>query len=299
MSIYGKNTVGASGWVQIEARRRGVAFDLLAEETALKISAYLRSVGSATNGIRATIYSRTDGSQVAMSAVLAGFTDTVGQWRDFSFTGTLPAGQYWLTVFCDFISGGGNSCEIAYDAVAVPPDPNQESWFNDGTVWPAQTANVTGQDDSDYLHDQAVSIYLQTSAGASPAVLSAGTPSGTIGTQTTATIGATTDQNSGNFYAVVDSAANLVGVTATQIKAGQRASGAAALAFGDVAVSTTSPSVGVTGLVANTAYAYAAIQNNANGDSNILTGTFTTASATAASGGPGGVRARVATLMMT
>lgn len=116
-------------------------------------------------------------------------------------------------------------------------------------------------------------------SGGSPATLSSPTPSGTIGTQTTATIGATTDQTSGTFYTVVDSGANLSGVTATQVKAGQKASGATALASGNSAVSTVAPSAGVTGLTANTAYAYASVQNNANGDSNVVTGTFTTAAA--------------------
>lgn len=110
-----------------------------------------------------------------------------------------------------------------------------------------------------------------------PGVLSSATPSGTLGTSTTATIGATTDQTTGTFYAVVDSAANLVGVTATQIKAGQKASGAAALAANSAAVSTTTPSAGVTGLTASTGYSYAAVQNNTNGDTNVVTGTFTTA----------------------
>lgn len=136
-------------------------------------------------------------------------------------------------------------------------------------------------------------------SGGAAAALSAGTPSGTIGTQTTATIGATTDQATGNFYVVVDSSANLAGVTATQIKAGQHAGGTAALASGDVAVSTTSPSVGVAGLLAGTSYAYAAIQNNANGDSNIVTGTFTTASAGAVSGLGRLSGYRIATLMMS
>lgn len=131
------------------------------------------------------------------------------------------------------------------------------------------------------------------------AVLSSPTPSGTIGTQTTATIGATTNQATGNFYVVVDTSGNLAGVTASQIKAGQNAGGGAAFKSGDVAVSGANPSVGVTGLVASTSYAYAAIQNNANGDSNIVTGTFTTASAVAASSTPGGMRSRIATLMMT
>ncbi len=131
------------------------------------------------------------------------------------------------------------------------------------------------------------------------ATLSLATPSGTLGTQTTATIGATTNQTSGTFYAVVDTAGNLAGVTASQIKAGQNAGGGAAFKSGDVAVSTTTPSIGVTGLVASTLYSYAAIQNNANGDTNIVTGTFTTAAAIAASGTTGGARARIATMMLT
>jgi hypothetical protein len=142
-------------------------------------------------------------------------------------------------------------------------------------------------------------MYLDYTPVINPA-LSAPTPSGTIGTTTTATIGATTDQATGTFYVVVDSGANLAGVTAVQIKAGQRADGNAALASNDAAVGSTSPSAGVTGLVAGTSYAYAAIQNNANGDSNIVTGTFTTASGTATSRpGSGGSRSRVATLMLS
>ena len=113
-------------------------------------------------------------------------------------------------------------------------------------------------------------------AGPSTATLSAPTPSGTLGTDTTATIGATTDQTSGTFYAVVDSAANLAGVTATQIKAGQKASGSAALAADSNTVSGASVTADITGLSAATLYAYAAVQNNANGDSNVVTGTFAT-----------------------
>lgn len=102
-------------------------------------------------------------------------------------------------------------------------------------------------------------------------------PTATSVTATTATLGATTDQTSGTLYAVVDTAANLSGVTATEIKAGQKAGGAAALASANSAVSTTTPSAGVTGLSPYTIYSYAMVQNNANGDSNVVTGTFTTA----------------------
>lgn len=106
--------------------------------------------------------------------------------------------------------------------------------------------------------------------------ISSATPSGTLGTLTTATIGCTTDDSSGTLYVVVDTA-SLSGITADQIKAGQNASSAAADASGNAAVSGSSPSVGVTGLSAGTAYNYAVLQFS-GGNSNILTGTFTTGS---------------------
>jgi hypothetical protein len=130
-------------------------------------------------------------------------------------------------------------------------------------------------------------------------VLSAPTPSGTIGTQTTATIGATTDQNSGTFYAVVGTGSDVVGITEVEIKAGQIAGGAAATASGNSAVTTTSPSVGVTGLTLGTTYVYAAVQNNASGDSNIVTGSFTTAPAAPSSRPPPSSGRRIATLLLT
>jgi hypothetical protein len=109
------------------------------------------------------------------------------------------------------------------------------------------------------------------------ASLSSPTPSGTLGTSTTATLGATTNQISGTFYTVVDSSGNLSGVTVTQIKAGQKASGSAALASNNATISTTTPSVSVSGLTSGTTYSYASVQSNTNGNSNVVTGTFTTA----------------------
>ncbi len=113
-------------------------------------------------------------------------------------------------------------------------------------------------------------------AGGSPATVSA--PTATPGS-TTATVGATTDQNTGTLYVVVDTAANLSGVTATQIKAGQKAGGSAALASGNASVSTTTPSVSITGISATTLYRAAIVQNNANGDSNVTTVDFYTTGA--------------------
>lgn len=109
--------------------------------------------------------------------------------------------------------------------------------------------------------------------------LSSPTPSGTLGTSTTATVGCTTDEAAGTLYVVVDQG-SLAAVTAAQIIAGQDAGGAAADASGNNSVSTTTPSVSITGLVASTAYNYAILQVS-GGYSNIVTGSFTTAAASA------------------
>src|SRR5690606_26975198 len=101
-------------------------------------------------------------------------------------------------------------------------------------------------------------------------------PSGTIETQTTATLGATSDTSSGTFYGVVDTD-SLTGISAAQVKAGQDASSGSVVASCSNTVSTTSPSCGVTGLTAGTAYNFAVVQNAAAGDSNVLIGSFTTA----------------------
>lgn len=120
-----------------------------------------------------------------------------------------------------------------------------------------------------------LSLMLVALRPAGPSTPTLSGPSATPG-NTDVTIGATTNQASGTLYAVIDTAANLAGVTAAQVKAGQKASGSAALASGNAAVTDTSPDVGVTGLAVETLYSFAAIQNNSNGDSNVVTGTFTT-----------------------
>lgn len=162
MAIYGRNTIGAS-WLEYEARRRGRSITLTGTETALRISAYIRSVGSATSGTRAVLYNDSDDSLAYQSDVLAGFTDTVGSWRDYTITSSIAAGTYWLTVFAEFISGGGNTVQIAYDDVAANA-ALYESWFNDGQIWPTQSPSLAGIDSGDG-NTQDISIYLETSSG--------------------------------------------------------------------------------------------------------------------------------------
>lgn len=125
-------------------------------------------------------------------------------------------------------------------------------------------------------------MYVITAdSGGSPATISAPTPSGTIGTQTTATAGCTTNQSNGNLYVVASATqAHITGITAAQVVAGQTSSGGVAPFSNSAAVASASPSVGLTGLTGGTLYYYAIAQVTSGGNSNVVTGSFTTASAT-------------------
>jgi hypothetical protein len=109
--------------------------------------------------------------------------------------------------------------------------------------------------------------------------LSAPSPFGYIEDSSEVEIAATTTQGSGTFYVVLGTGAELVGVTAAQIIAGQKADGDPAIAADDSTVSDTSPSLSIAALTPETTYRYAAVQVNANGTSNIVKGSFATAAA--------------------
>jgi hypothetical protein len=118
-------------------------------------------------------------------------------------------------------------------------------------------------------------------SGGTP-TLSSGSPTGLIGTSTSVVLGAVTNTANGTFYGVVDVTAKITGITAAQIKAGQNNASAAAIGASNSAISTTSPSTTVSGLTAATAYSWAMIQRTSGAvDTNLLTGTFTTASSAA------------------
>lgn len=222
---------------------------------------------SAACNAKAVLYADSSGSpgaRIAVSSAVA--VGTNDQTVDFPVSASLSSGPFWVFIVTDDVGlnrinqvdfSSGTYCRVEGLTYASPADPCPAP-----AAGPTSSSNLYG-------------IYVTYSTNAA---LSA--PTATNVTATTATLGATTDQASGTFYVVVDTAANLSGVTAAQIKAGQKASGSAALASGNAAVSTTTPSVGVTGLTQGTLYSYAAVQNNANGDSNVITGTFTTALST-------------------
>lgn len=104
-------------------------------------------------------------------------------------------------------------------------------------------------------------------------------------------------QSSGTFYAVVDAPGALTGITATQIKAGLRADGQPAAFSDDSPITTTFPRVDLFGLTPSTGYSWAAVQNNANGDSNLISGSFNTLATIAGSGLMPAPGARIAALL--
>lgn len=116
---------------------------------------------------------------------------------------------------------------------------------------------------------------------AAGATISSGTPSGTIGTQRSATLGATSTQSTGTFYGVVSSSsADITGITASQVQNALYAGGGAATFAANDTVSDSTPSVAITGLSPSTTYYYAVMQRTSSTNSNVVTGSFTTAVAT-------------------
>lgn len=108
-----------------------------------------------------------------------------------------------------------------------------------------------------------------------PAAATLSLPTATSSAPTTVLGGVTTTVASGTLYAVVDTAANLSGVTAAQIIAGQKANSTAALAANSATATTTTPSVTVSGLTASTLYTIAFAQVTVGGNSGVQTTTFT------------------------
>lgn len=112
-----------------------------------------------------------------------------------------------------------------------------------------------------------------TTSSPSPATLTSPTSSSVAAT--TATVGATTDTGSGTLYAVVYTGST---PTASQIKLGQNSSGTGTPSGNVTVASSGAKTINITGLTAGTAYNYALVQNSTGGDSNVVTGTFTTVS---------------------
>lgn len=214
------------------------------------------------------VYQVSNKAKIA-SVIVTGGNPSVNTAYEANLSGTLTAG----VAYCVGWRVVANAAVMRYDTGSSTGDRN--SGLTGATA--LQNPFVTTGEGLTSIWG----IYAKTVDATTGATISAPTPSGTIGTSTTAVIGCTTNQASGTLYYIASiNQPKITGVTAAQIKAGQGADGVTLGRNGSAAISTTSPSISGTGFSAGTLYYYALMQNNANGDSNIIdNGSFTTAAA--------------------
>ncbi len=245
---------------------------------ARTVSVSLTGVDTSTRRVSAKVYVLTSQHATQTGAANGEGSSTTNSITPALFTSTNADG---LAIVCDTdwqANGTFTSSDLTVDTAHYAGEISVMSGYK--TI--SSVASISGNMDASgagAAEHAWCAIEVIAAAGGSAPTLSSATPSGTLGTTTTATLGATTNQTSGTFYGVVDTAGNISGITAAQVKAGQNNGSVSAVAAANSAVSTSSPAAAVSGLTAATAYSYAVVQNNTNGDSNVLTGTFTTASA--------------------
>lgn len=217
------------------------------------------------------VFRVSNGARVGTVIVSGGNPGASPAAYEANFSGglTLSAGVEYCVAFRVV----ADASLMRYDTGASTGDRN--STLNGTNALPA-TFTTTGEGLTSIW-----GVYVITADAGGAAVLSSQTPSGTIGTTTQVTLGASTDQNNGTLYAVVSSTqSHITGITDAQVIAGQSSSGGAAQFSGNAAISSTSPTLSISGLTAGTTYYYALAQSNANGNSNVVTGSFTTAVST-------------------
>lgn len=184
--------------------------------------------------------------------------------------------RYYVYTVGDPHPGDGPDTE-AGDLLSAAWDwgPNASINTDTSSPWPSTLTT------SEPSGGSAVMMALEYSVGGgpTPSVISDPTPSGTIGTANTATVGCTTDTEEGTLYAVLSETNNVSTATGSQIKAGQNSTSAAADFADDAAVTDSAPEVAFSGLDPETTYYYALVQETTEGFSNVLSGSFTTADA--------------------
>lgn len=130
-------------------------------------------------------------------------------------------------------------------------------------------------------YDQMAAMVIVISDNSTPPAITTPTPSGTLGTRTSATLGVTTDSASGTLYAVASTVAgdidNIPTNSGSTVVDGKVYGGANAPLSTNQAVSTTTPTMPLSGLTAGVTYYAAMVQVTASGVSNVVKTSFTTA----------------------
>jgi lysophospholipase L1-like esterase len=225
--------------------------------------------GAGTTGISGGIYADSSGSIGAkIRDTNQGTAINGGGWVELTFDSSVSITNgttYWLA----WGHFGGGSLTYRYGAGSYDSKYSIDTYVSGATpATPSSPANLA----SDRRH----SIYAAGAGGDVTApVLSS--PVGTATGETTATIGATTDEGNGTLYGVVTTSSTQP--SAAQIKAGQTHTGAAAPFGGSTSVgSTGAKTINATGLTASTAYyAHLMHEDTATNQSNRVTSAqFTT-----------------------
>lgn len=251
---------------------------------------------SGNDDFKGVAYSLDNWDQV--TPLVLSVTDSQLSSTDLSLSATPPNGSLvigaWACSNANFgMASGKNLSDYGFAIDRIPS--NSGTGLNIHTGYRNSIGHLTASggalaatldsatSDTDSAQVGAFLVFPAVAATVAP-TLSSATPSGTIATQQSATIGATTDQATGTLYTVLSATqSHITDITSTQLKAAQISSGAAASASGALSgngsVSSVSPTIPMTGLQPGTTYWGASVQSNANGDSNVVTFSFTTAAA--------------------
>jgi len=214
----------------------------------LKVARFTTTTG-VTAGTPVTNTSTTNVATASTAAITAATGDViVAAIGHYNSTPTLTAGGNFIEISESLQS------LLMYDLVA-----------SGGSITP--TATIVTQDDT-----FAMVAVLFTEGSAAP-TLSSPTPSGTLTTADRVTLGCTTDTTSGTIYAVLSAIeADITGITSAQVEAGDYQDDTAADYAGSNTVSTTTPSIAITGIYPPGDTLYYALSQ---GGSNVVTGSFT------------------------
>lgn len=215
----------------------------------------------------------TEWSGMGTSTLIASAGDgNYGNVEGTGSTGTLSS-QPALAVATHFAAGSSGTSTTPMSGWALQASATGFVVYDSiSLVATATTAlNPTWSTGGNVENANAIAVFAP---GAAPPVAVLSAPTSSSISSTTATVGATTTSSSGVLYVVAATSGTTPSVA--QIKAGQNSAGAtvpsAAVGIGASGAVTAN----LTGLTSSTAYTYYIVHTNAGGDSNIVSGTFTT-----------------------
>lgn len=260
-----------TGWstgftINTDSGAKWVGMQYTAAETGVATSIYYWSNGGGDENIKLAL--------VASDGTVLGVTSPVSNAAGW-ISGSIAATEVTqgLTYYVMSVSDGSVNGRIG-----VRHNETTGNFTSTSGTYSSPPASMTLSTDAGNFKQL---FYVDGTIGGGEPTLSSATPSGTIGTANTATVGCTTDTEEGTLYAVLSETDNVSTATDSQIKAGQNSTSAAADFADDAAVTDSTPEVEFSGLDPETTYYYAMVQETTEGFSNVLSGSFTTAALTA------------------